>query len=64
MFIMLLVLWLPFLTDELIVVVGRYGDPLNPWGDIMAVAEAFCVTSSQVGKKLQYDFHPSVIPVL
>ena len=22
---------------------GRYGDPLNPWGDIMAVAEAWCV---------------------
>ena len=28
--------------------IGRYGDPLNPWGDIMAVAEAWCVTSSQV----------------
>ena len=21
---------------------GRYGDPLNPWGDILAVAEAWC----------------------
>ena len=24
---------------------GRYGDPLNPWGDLMAVAEAWCVSS-------------------
>jgi len=23
---------------------GRYGDALNPWGDIMAVAEAWCVS--------------------
>merc|ERR1712106_186146 len=22
---------------------GRYGDPLNPWGDILAVAQAWCV---------------------
>jgi len=26
---------------------GRYGDPLNPWGDILAVAEAWCVTSKE-----------------
>merc|ERR1712227_6206 len=26
---------------------GRYGDPLNPWGDIMTVAEAWCVSSPQ-----------------
>ena len=25
---------------------GRYGDPLNPWGDLMAVAEAWCVIAS------------------
>ena len=24
---------------------GRYGDTLNPWGDLMAVAEAWCVSS-------------------
>jgi hypothetical protein len=23
---------------------GRYGDALNPWGDIIAVAKAWCVT--------------------
>eukprot|EP00090_Calanus_glacialis_P019225 TRINITY_DN29583_c0_g1_i1.p1 TRINITY_DN29583_c0_g1~~TRINITY_DN29583_c0_g1_i1.p1 ORF type:complete len:137 (-),score=19.68 TRINITY_DN29583_c0_g1_i1:62-472(-) len=23
---------------------GRYGDPLNPWGDILTIAEAWCVT--------------------
>merc|ERR1712187_872090 len=23
---------------------GRYGDALNPWGDILAVARAWCVT--------------------
>ena len=26
---------------------GRYGDPLNPWADILAVAEAWCVTSKE-----------------
>ncbi len=26
---------------------GRYGDSLNPWGDIMAVAEAWCVTTPE-----------------
>jgi len=26
---------------------GRYGDPLNPWGDILAMAEAWCVSSPQ-----------------
>jgi hypothetical protein len=25
---------------------GRYGDSLNPWGDIIAVARAWCVTKS------------------
>ena len=25
--------------------IGRYGDPLNPWGDLMSVAEAWCVSS-------------------
>ena len=24
---------------------GRYGDSLNPWGDIIAVAQAWCVAS-------------------
>jgi hypothetical protein len=23
---------------------GRYGDALNPWGDIIAIAKAWCVT--------------------
>ena len=23
---------------------GRYGDPLNPWADLMSVAEAWCVS--------------------
>ena len=27
------------------VVTGRYGDALNPWGDILSVAEAWCVSS-------------------
>eukprot|EP00091_Calanus_sinicus_P002239 TRINITY_DN12279_c0_g1_i1.p1 TRINITY_DN12279_c0_g1~~TRINITY_DN12279_c0_g1_i1.p1 ORF type:complete len:386 (-),score=73.65 TRINITY_DN12279_c0_g1_i1:23-1180(-) len=25
--------------------IGRYGDTMNPWGDIMAVAEAWCVST-------------------
>ena len=24
---------------------GRYGDPFNPWGDIMTIAESWCVSS-------------------
>jgi len=24
---------------------GRYGDPLNPWGDIIAIAQAWCVST-------------------
>jgi hypothetical protein len=23
---------------------GRYGDPFNPWGDLMSVGRAWCVT--------------------
>jgi len=26
---------------------GRYGDALNPWGDILAIAESWCVTSPE-----------------
>jgi len=26
---------------------GRYGDPLNPWGDILAMAQAWCVSKKQ-----------------
>ena len=22
---------------------GRYGDPLNPWGDLIAMAQAWCL---------------------
>ena len=29
----------------LYIFIGRYGDPVNPWGDIMAVAETWCVSS-------------------
>merc|ERR1712187_567655 len=29
---------------------GRYGDALNPWGDIIAVAKMWCVT--RVGGKM------------
>ena len=28
-----------------ILVAGRYGDSLNPWGDLMTVAEAWCVAA-------------------
>ena len=26
---------------------GRYGDPLNPWGDIISIAEAWCVSKPE-----------------
>ena len=37
---------------------GRYGDPLNPWGDIMAVAEAWCV--AKPGARLAIGLPTSV----
>jgi hypothetical protein len=27
------------------VCLGRYGDALNPWGDILTIARAWCVSS-------------------
>lgn len=56
---------------------GRYGDPLNPWGDIMSTAEAWCVskpdailalalpTSVSTGKDyLQYNAHRIYGPLM
>ena len=38
---------------------GRYGDALNPWGDIIAVARAWCVTKTggalTIGVQYDYD---------
>jgi hypothetical protein len=38
---------------------GRYGDALNPWGDIIAIARAWCVTkeggSLTIGVMYNYD---------
>ncbi|CAG2187558.1 unnamed protein product [Mytilus edulis] len=38
---------------------GRYGDALNPWGDIIAIARAWCVTkpggSLTIGVQYNYD---------
>merc|ERR1711971_15277 len=31
---------------------GRYGDTLNPWGDIIAIAEAWCVSSKDASLAL------------
>ena len=27
---------------------GRYGDPLNPWGDIITIAQAWCASTEDV----------------
>ena len=27
---------------------GRYGDPLNPWGDIVTIGQAWCVSTPDV----------------
>ena len=27
---------------------GRYGDPLNPWGDIITIAQAWCASNPDV----------------
>jgi hypothetical protein len=31
---------------------GRYGDPLNPWGDLVTMARAWCVAKPNEGKLL------------
>jgi hypothetical protein len=42
---------------------GRYGDALNPWGDIIAIARAWCVTkqggSLTIG--VMYDYNNDYI---
>jgi len=53
---------------------GRYGDALNPWGDILTVARAWCVSSPQAKMvigvptgsydKLEWNAHRVYGPVL
>ena len=31
---------------------GRYGDPLNPWGDIITIAQAWCASTEDVWTNL------------
>ena len=35
-------------------IIGRYGDPLNPWGDIIAIAQAWCVSTPDVSLFLKF----------
>ena len=37
-------------------VLGRYGDALNPWGDILTVARAWCVSSPQAKVLSTYQY--------
>jgi hypothetical protein len=30
---------------------GRYGDGLNPWGDVQAIARAWCVAKPNAGRR-------------
>ena len=39
---------------------GRYGDPLNPWADIITVAETWCVSSPDVSGTCAIGIFPSV----
>ena len=32
---------------------GRYGDPLNPWGDLITMAQAWCLLKPGVYSKIQ-----------
>ena len=44
-------------------VLGRYGDALNPWGDILTVARAWCVSSPQAKVLSTYEYlsvYPSI----
>ena len=36
-----------YLSKQYVPFLGRYGDALNPWGDILAIAESWCVTSPE-----------------
>ena len=40
---------------------GRYGDPFNPWGDIIAVAEAWCVSSQDASLALSVPTSVSLL---
>ena len=33
---------------------GRYGDPLNPWGDIITIAQAWCASTPEVSLALPW----------
>ena len=37
----------------------RYGDALNPWGDIIAIARGWCVTKDQGSLTLGFAYHDS-----
>jgi hypothetical protein len=45
---------------------GRYGDALNPWGDIIAIARAWCITkqggSLTIGVMYAYDNDDIISP--
>ena len=32
----------------MLILAGRYGDPLNPWGDIITIAQAWCASTPDV----------------
>ena len=36
----------------LILFLGRYGDPLNPWGDVITIAQAWCASTPEVTSTL------------
>merc|ERR1711865_713720 len=36
---------------------GRYGDALNPWGDIIAIARAWCTTKKGGSLAIGVPFH-------
>jgi len=54
---------------------GRYGDPLNPWGDTLALAQAWCVSKPdaqlavgvpyvKTGDRIEYNAHRVYGPVM
>jgi len=44
---------------------GRYGDSINPWGDILAIAEAHCASTAEaklvIGVPTVHQRHGSVV---
>ena len=58
-----------------LIIAGRYGDPLNPWGDLIAISQAWCVSTPnamlamgvpyvKTGDRIEYNAHRVYGPLM